>query len=114
MHPKAPYKNIPSRYPVNILRTIALAALCAGATVRATLVWDGSPSKGLSVFKSIHIQDANNRWQPNPSPNGSSVGPTTDAKLGSIWRFNKAAADHRCEGNAASGVSPKPGNTFYL
>jgi hypothetical protein len=105
-----PGKNISLKY----LALTLLAWLCGGINVSATLIWDGSPSKGLTVFKSIHIQEPDGSWEPNPSPNGSSVTVANDAAFGQVWRFNKAAADHRCEGNGASGVSPKPGNTFYI
>src|SRR5437763_1775397 len=55
------------------LKLISTAAFCLAVigTAQATLIWNGSASSGLGVFKNINIQDSSDNYVSNPSPNGS-------------------------------------------
>ena len=83
-------------------------------TARASLIWYGDPSTGLSVFKQINIQDANDNNQGNPSPNGSSAKVVSDPTYGQVFQFYKAVNDRRCEAHGANGFNPATGNTYYI
>src|SRR5437762_13013500 len=67
----------------------AIVGLFLAGTAHATLIWNGSASLGLSVFKNINIQDNGGTYVGNPSPNGSYVKAVNDATYGSIWDFYK-------------------------
>jgi hypothetical protein len=109
-----PHKHMNhNRYLRNV--TLAgLAALLLAATARASLIWYGDPNTGTSVFKAIDIEDSNDNYQGNPSPNGSSVTTFTDPVYGPSWQFYKAVNDKRCEAHGASGFNPATGNTYYI
>jgi hypothetical protein len=96
-------------HTLSIVATLALAA-----STHATLIWDGSPSKGLGVFKNINIQDSNGNYVSNPSPNGSYARAGNDSTYGAIWDFYKAANDRRCEAHGASGFNPAIGSQYYI
>src|SRR5271157_1468677 len=73
-------------------------------TTRATLLWDGNATNGLSVFKILNIEGTN----------GSSVTAVSDPIYGAVWRFYKALNDHRCEEHGAAGINPAIGQTYYI
>jgi hypothetical protein len=91
-----------------------LLALGLAASAHATLLWSGSASSGLGVFKNINIQDSNDNYVSNPSPNGSYVKAITDPTYGSIWDFYKQSNDRRAEAHGASGITPSIGDQFYI
>src|ERR1043166_1645055 len=93
---------------------IALSACFLAASAHATLIWNGSASLGLSVFKNINIQDSGGTYTSNPSPNGSYVKAVNDATYGSIWDFYKDNDDRRSEAHGASGFDPAIGSQYYL
>jgi len=93
------------------------AAFCLailGGTAQASLIWNGSADGGLGVFKNINIQDKNDNYVGNPSPNGSYVTAVTDATYGTIWDFYKDNDDRRSEAHGANGVNPSIGSTYYI
>jgi hypothetical protein len=94
--------------------TLALMALFLAATARASLIWYGDPNSGTSVFKAIDIEDSNNNYQGNPSPNGSSITTFTDPTYGASWQMYKAVNDKRAEAHGAAGFNPATGNTYYI
>jgi hypothetical protein len=96
---------------------IIAAALLTGAltrSARASLLWNGSASLGLGVFKNLNIQDAAGNYTSNPSPNGSYVRAIDDATYGMIWDFYKDNDDRRSECHAASGFQAAIGSQYYL
>jgi len=96
---------------------IVAAALGAGAltgSTLASLLWNGSASLGLDVFKNLNIQDAGGTYTSNPSPNGSYVRAIDDATFGAIWDFFKDDGDRRSECHAASGFQAAIGGQYYL
>jgi len=96
-------------------RTIAvLAALALASLAHATLIWNGSASNGLGVFKDINIQDSNDNYVGNPSPNGSYVKAISDPTYGEIWDFYKQANDRRSEAHGAAGLNPAIGSQYYI
>jgi len=97
----------------SIVVSFAAILACAG-TARATLIWDGNATKGLGVFKNINIQDANDVYQGNPSPNGSRASTTSDGTEGTVFKFDKAIGDRRCEAHGANGFNPAIGSTYYI
>jgi hypothetical protein len=92
----------------------AVAALCLAGTAQATLLWNGSASLGLSVFKNINIQNNAGDYVSNPSPNGSYAKVVDDATYGSIWDFYKDDGDRRSEAHAAAGFQAAIGSTYYI
>jgi hypothetical protein len=99
---------------VFLIITAALLAVALTDSARATLLWNGSASLGLGVFKNINIQDAGGTYTSNPSPNGSYVRAVDDATYGVIWDFYKNAGDRRSECHAASGFQAAIGSQYYL
>jgi len=83
-------------------------------STHASLIWYGDPSTGLSVFKEINIQAADDTNEPNPSPNGSSASVVSDPTYGQVFQFYKAVNDRRCEAHGASGFNAATGNTYYI
>jgi hypothetical protein len=92
----------------------SLFALALASSVHATLIWNGSATGGLGVFKNINIQDSGGTYVSNPSPNGSYVKAVTDATYGSIWDFYKDNDDRRSEAHGATGFNPAIGSQYYI
>jgi len=97
---------MPTKYRVAALAAVALAAL--GGTARASLIWDGSASRGTGVFKLI-------------GSNCSSPGRVTavnDSTWGRVWRYRKPSGRDRCESHGikvgGSNYTFRNGSTFYL
>jgi len=88
--------------------------LAFAGTANATLIWDGSATKGLGVFKNMNIQDAGGTYTSNPSPNGSRASTTSDGTEGTVFKFDKAVGDRRCEAHGANGFTPSIGSTYYI
>jgi len=101
----------PSKFTTVII-PLCIAMFCG--TANASLIWSGEPGGGLGVFKGINIQDKNDNYVGNPSPNGSYARAATDATYGAIWDFYKQANDRRSEAHGANGVNPAVGNTYYI
>jgi Polysaccharide lyase len=99
-----------------ILKTTAAIALCMlfAGMAHATLIWNGSASLGLGVFKNLNIQDSGGTYQGNPSPNGSFIQAVNDPTYGWIWQFYKDNDDRRSEAHGASGFNPAIGSTYYI
>jgi hypothetical protein len=95
-----------------VLASLVLLGFASAA--HATLIWNGSASNGLGVFKNLNIQDAGGTYTSNPSPNGSYVKAVDDATYGSIWDFYKDNDDRRSEAHGASGFNPAIGSTYYI
>jgi hypothetical protein len=91
-----------------------LAAGLAAGTAHATLIWNGSASLGLSVFKNLNIQDSGGTYTGNPSPNGSYIKAVDDPSYGTIWDFYKDDNDRRSEAHGASGFTPTIGSQYYI
>jgi hypothetical protein len=96
----------------SFLAGIALSVLVSSA--QATLVWNGSASGGISIFKNTNIQTISGTYVGNPSANGSYIRAINDSTYGSIWEFFKASGDRRCEVKGGRGWDPTNGNTFYM
>jgi len=97
--------------------TTSIASLCFAmvcGTIHASLIWDGNASGGLGVFKTINIQDAGGTYTGNPSPNGSRASTTSDGSEGTVFKFDKAVNDRRCEAHGANGFNPAIGSTYYI
>ena len=95
--------------------SVFIATLLAFAgSAHASSIWDGSPSKGLGVFKNINIQDNSDNYVGNPSPNGSYARAATDATYGSVWDFYKDSGDRRSEAHGAAGFTPSVGHEYYI
>ena len=99
---------------IRILIATSAAAVLLSSTTRASLIWDGNASQGISVFKNLNIQDSSDVYQGNPSPNGSSVTTLTDGSEGTVFKFDKAVNDRRCEAHGANNFTPAIGNTYYI
>jgi Polysaccharide lyase len=97
-----------------LIITAALLIDALTGPARASLLWNGSASLGLGVFKTINIQDAGGTYTSNPSPNGSYVRAINDATYGVIWDFYKDNDDRRSECHAASGFQAARGSQYYL
>lgn len=91
-----------------------MAAFTFAGAAHASLIWDGSAAHGLGVFKNINIQDKNDNYVSNPSPNGSFVKAITDPTYGSIWQFYKDNDDRRSEAHGAAGLDPAIGSQYYI
>ncbi len=91
-----------------------LSAFLMAGSARASVIWDGNATKGLGVFKDINIQDSKDNYVGNPSPNGSSAKTVTDGSEGTVFKFDKAVNDRRCEGHGANGFNPANGSTYYI
>jgi hypothetical protein len=65
----------------------ALGADALTGPASASLLWNGSASLGLGVFKTVNIQNAGGDYTSNPSPNGSYVRAINDPSFGDIWDF---------------------------
>ncbi|HEX6737860.1 MAG TPA: heparin lyase I family protein [Vicinamibacteria bacterium] len=93
------------------LRTAAAAAACGlllAGSAQATLIWDGSASRGTGVFKLIGS---------NCSSPGS-VTAVSDATWGRVWRYNKPRDLNRCESHGlkvgGSNFVFQSGSKYYL
>jgi hypothetical protein len=84
------------------LCAIIVSALLLTGVAQATLIWDGSTSKGIGVFGNL-----------NCDPPGT-VTAVNDATFGSVWRFDKPAGDRRCEAHGAAGFHAAIGGTYYI
>jgi hypothetical protein len=101
----------------HLLLKLVLATACGSfglASAQATLIWNGSATGGLGVFKNINIQDSSDNYQGNPSPNGSFAAAVNDPTYGTIWQFYKDDNDRRCEAHGAAGFDPAIGSTYYI
>jgi Polysaccharide lyase len=93
-------------------RTLAVAAAACGllsaGSARATLIWDGSASRGTGVFKLI----GSNCGSPG------SVTAVSDATWGRIWRYHKPSRSNRCESHGikvgGSNFVFRNGSKYYL
>ena len=103
-----------NRMTIKTLAATTIAAAFLAGTAQATLIWDGSASHGLGVFKDINIQNSGGTYEPNPSPNGSFAKAVNDPTYGAIWQFSKNANDRRCEAHGASGLNPAIGSQYYI
>lgn len=101
-----------SRCLVSLVAASVLASAPLAAS--ASVIWDGNATKGLSVFKNLNIQQADDTYVGNPSPNGSRVSTTTDSTYGTVWKFDKAIGDRRCEAHGAAGFNPAIGGDYYI
>jgi len=99
---------------VFLIIAVAVGAAAGAGSTSASLLWNGSASLGLGVFKNINIQDAGGTYTSNPSPNGSYVRAIDDATYGSIWDFYKDNDDRRSECHAAAGFQAAIGSQYYL
>ncbi len=99
---------------VKITSVVSLAVAMICGTANATLIWNGSATGGLGVFKNINIQDKNDNYVSNPSPNGSVAQAINDPTYGTIWQFYKDNDDRRCEAHGANGVDPAIGSQYYI
>src|SRR5439155_26957182 len=105
-------KSMKSLKLIGASASLCLAMVCG--TAHASLIWSGNPSSGLGVFKNINIQDAGGTYTSNPSPNGSRASATSDGTEGSVFKFDKAVGDRRCEAHGANGFNPSIGSTYYI
>src|SRR5436190_20520909 len=87
------------------LLVVAALALVAGSA-EASLIWDGDASKGTGVFGNLNCD----------SP--GTVTAVSDATQGLVWRYDKPAADPRCESHGISVGGSKyvfsDGGTYYF
>ena len=81
---------------------IVISALLLAAVAHAGVIWDGSASKGTSVFGNLNCD----------SP--GTVIAVNDSTFGRIWRFDKPAGDKRCEAHGAAGFHAAIGGTYYI
>ena len=93
------------------ITAFACAATLLAGSARASLIWYGDPGTGLGVFKTIDIEDDNDVYQSNPSPNGSSASVVSDPYYSQVFQFDKVVNDHRCEAHGAAGLDPAAGDT---
>jgi polysaccharide lyase-like protein len=66
---------------------IAALGVFGATTAQATLIWDGSATKGTGVFKLIGSNCGS----------GGNVTAVSDATWGRVWRYNKPRDSDRCE-----------------
>lgn len=97
-----------------ILTGSVLAIALSLRSAAATVLWNGDPSLGFSVFKVLNVEDANHTNTGNPSPSGSNIAASTDPLYGADWQFYKAAPDLRAEAHAAKNFTAAVGNTYYF
>ena len=95
-----------------VVTSVSMVVFATAA--HATLIWNGSATGGLAVFKNINIQDSSDNFVSNPSPNGSVAQVVNDATYGSIFQFYKDNNDRRCEAHGAAGFDPAIGSTYYI
>ena len=79
-----------------------LAGLAAGAAAQASVLWDGSASKGTGVFKIMNLES------------GATCSVVSDSTYGSVFRFHKPSGSNRAEGHGANGLSYSEGSTYYI
>src|SRR5260370_36673398 len=79
-----------------------MAGVLLAGIAHAGVIWDGSASKGSSVFGNLNCD----------SP--GTVIAVNDSTFGRVWRFDKPAGDRRCEAHGAAGVHAAIGGTYYI
>lgn len=107
-------KNMKHSRILKTTAAVTLSSMLFAGMAHATLIWNGSASLGLGVFKNLNIQDSGGTYQGNPSPNGSFVQVVDDPTYGSIWQFYKDDNDRRSEAHGAAGFNPAIGDTYYI
>src|SRR5260370_24780851 len=79
-----------------------MAGVLLAGIAHAGVIWDGSASKGSSVFGNLNCD----------SP--GTVIAVNDSTFGRVWRFDKPAGDRRCEAHGAAGGHAAIGGTYYI
>lgn len=91
----------------NVSQSDAVASLQNPGSIKAALptapiLWDGTASNGTGVFKVLDIDSM------------GTIGTTTDANAGLVWKFYKPSNNHRTEVHAAQGYQAAEGDDIYV